>query len=60
MAEAGVPWAMLCSAALDRNCGGMFVRCTSSTRSCWLLRLKGNLINANCVVAAPPHYLPLV
>ena len=27
------------SAALDRNCAGMFVRCTSSTRSCserWL------------------------
>ena len=21
---------------------------------------KGNLINAKCVVAAPPHYLPLV
>ena len=35
---------MLCSAALDRNCAGMFVRCTSSTRSCSERRLSSRVV----------------
>ena len=42
--RAGVPWAMASSAALDRNCAGMFVRCTSSTRSCSERRLSSRVV----------------
>ena len=35
---------MASSAALDRNCAGMFVRCTSSTRSCSERRLSSRVV----------------
>ena len=64
MAEAGVPWAMLCSAALDRNCAGMFVRCTSSTRSCserWLSsRVVATLLAIAPLLLLEPTRRPLL
>ena len=64
MAKAGVPWAILCSAALDRNCAGMFVRCTSSTRSCserWLSsRVVATLLAIVPLLLLEPTRRPLL
>ena len=55
---------MLCSAALDRNCAGMFVRCTSSTRSCserWLSsRVVATLLAIVPLLLLEPTRRPLL
>ena len=52
------------SAALDRNCGGMFVRCTSSTRGCserWLSsRVVATLLAIVPLLLLEPTRRPLL
>ena len=55
---------MASSAALDRNCAGMFVRCTSSTRSCserWLSsRVVATLLAIVPLLLLEPTRRPLL
>ena len=51
-----MPWAKASAVTLARNCGGMFVRCTSSTRSCSERWLSSRVVAA--LLAIVPLLLP--